>query len=79
MGNISEWGSVCCPYSNLGFIFRPVEEKNKSRKIVEGKERKVDEMRTWPVQGMVEEAFIVDKREGTVRGIWKSPEQGRKH
>lgn len=25
---------------------------------------------------MVEEVLIVDMREGTVRGIWKGPEQG---
>lgn len=37
------------------------------------------DMRIWLLQGMAEgEKTIVDMRESTAIGIWKSPEQGMK-
>jgi hypothetical protein len=34
-------------------------------------------VRARPLQGVVEELFIVDMRETTLRSIWKGPDQGR--
>lgn len=35
----------------------------------------MNETRTGPLQDRVEEVFIVDRRESTARGMWKSPDQ----